>query len=117
MTAHVVVGAPLAGLIAQHDDAFTRDRGEEVIARRRERGIAADTDPMTPEDTLLLSVEHLRSRVVAARKRAGTLPIALDGFQKAHRISRAALRPAAPGIPPPGCVPEPHRYSPAMGVR
>ena len=30
--------------------------------------------------------------------------------------TRAALWPGAPMTPPPGCVPEPHRYSPLIGV-
>ena len=117
MAADVVVGAPLSRLVAQHDDAFAGDLNEEVIARRRERGVPADADPMPAEDSLLLFHEHVRRRVIGSRKRACTLTIGLDRFQERHRISRAALRPAAPGIPPPGCVPEPHKYSPSMGVR
>src|SRR5205085_11080704 len=40
-------------------------------------------------------------------------------FQKRRscRTARAALCPGAPVTPPPGCAPEPHRYSPAIGVR
>ncbi len=34
-----------------------------------------------------------------------------------RRISRAALWPGMPVTPPPGCVPEPHRYSPGIGPR
>ena len=32
-------------------------------------------------------------------------------------ISRAAFCPEPPVMPPPGCVPAPHRYRPAIGVR
>ena len=31
--------------------------------------------------------------------------------------AHAALRPGAAMMPPPGCAPEPHRYSPRTGVR
>ncbi len=34
-----------------------------------------------------------------------------------RRISRAALRPAAPLTPPPGCAPAPHKYRPSIGIR
>ena len=117
MATDVVVRVALARLIAQHDDALAADLRDEVIARRREGRIAADANPVAPEDLFLLAGEHLWRRVVPALERARTLAIALDGLEEAHRISRAALRPAAPGIPPPGCVPEPHKYSPSMGVR
>src|SRR6185437_1092247 len=36
---------------------------------------------------------------------------------KSRMISRAALCPGAPVTPPPGCAPDPHRYSPFTGVR
>ena len=36
---------------------------------------------------------------------------------KSRMISRAALCPGKPVTPPPGCAPEPHRYSPASGMR
>ncbi len=117
MATDVVVRVTLTGLIAQHDDALATDRRDEVIARRREGLIAADADPVAPEDPLRFAGEYFWIVVVAAGQRAGALAITLDGLQKAHRISRAALRPAAPGMPPPGCVPEPHRYSPSIGVR
>ena len=114
---HVVVRATLTGLIAQNDDALAGDFYQEVIARGRERRIAADADPVSTENPLLLVGEHFRRRVIAARESTGTLMVAFDGLQEGHRIARAALRPAAPGIPPPGCVPEPHKYSPSMGIR
>lgn len=37
--------------------------------------------------------------------------------RKSFAISRAALCPGAPVTPPPGCVPDPHIYSPASGPR
>ena len=117
VAADVVVRSGVAGLIAQHDDALAADLGDEVIARRRERRIAADANPAAPENPLRFTGEYVRIVVVAAGQRAGALAITLDGLEKAHRISRAALRPAAPGMPPPGCVPEPHRYNPSIGVR
>jgi len=82
---------------------------DDVIAGSRECGITADADPMAGEDALAFLGEHLRRRVIAARQRPRALMIALDGPDKGHRISRAALRPAAPGMPPPGWVPEPHK--------
>src|SRR5580658_2668756 len=36
--------------------------------------------------------------------------------RRSRMISRAALAPDAPVKPLPGCVPEPQRYSPQMGV-
>src|SRR5690242_17655023 len=108
MTAHVVVRASLARLVAQHDDALTGDLDNDVVARLLEARLAPHADPVTREDPLLLVGEHLGRRVVAARQRPRALAIALDRLEECHRISRAAFRPAAPGIPPPGCVPEPH---------
>lgn len=32
-------------------------------------------------------------------------------------MTRDAFRPGIPITPPPGCVPDPHRYSPRSGVR
>src|SRR5277367_2828778 len=46
---------------------------------------------------------------VALRGHAQLLPVSL-------RISRAASRPGAPMMPPPGCVAEPHMYSFFIGV-
>src|SRR5207247_9107021 len=40
-----------------------------------------------------------------------------DGYFESFRISRAAFAPEPPVSPVPGCVPEPHRYSPWTGVR
>ena len=40
----------------------------------------------------------------------------LDIERYPFRISRAALYPGAPITPPPGCVPDPHKYKPWMGV-
>lgn len=37
--------------------------------------------------------------------------------RKSAMISRAELWPGAPVTPPPGCVPEPHMYSPCNGPR
>src|SRR5882724_3662850 len=37
--------------------------------------------------------------------------------RKSAMISRAALWPGAPVTPPPGCVPDPHMYSPFRGPR
>ena len=37
--------------------------------------------------------------------------------RKSAMISRAALWPGAPVTPPPGCVPDPHMYSPFKGPR
>ena len=37
--------------------------------------------------------------------------------ERSYRISRAALCPGAPVTPPPGCVPDPHIYNPAIGER
>src|SRR2546423_1336867 len=109
MPADVVVGTPLARLVAQHEDAFPGNVDQEIIALRGKRRIAADTDPVMPENSLLLVGEHVRRRVIAARQRPRALAIALNGLEECHRISRAALRPAAPGMPPPGWVPEPQR--------
>ena len=36
---------------------------------------------------------------------------------RSARISRAAFRPGAPVTPPPGCAPDPARYSPSTGIR
>ena len=44
------------------------------------------------------------------RHRAGSL-------YESFRISRAALWPGTPLMPPPGWLPTPHRYIPAIGVR
>ncbi len=50
----------------------------------------------------------------------GMRPEAADTRARSYRslkISRAALWPGMPVTPPPGCVPDPHWYSPAIGVR
>ena len=36
---------------------------------------------------------------------------------RSRSTSRAQLWPGAPVTPPPGCAPEPQRYSPGTGVR
>src|SRR5207247_6958790 len=100
VAADVVVRMPLARLIAQHDDALARDLHDEVVARRRQRGVAPHTDPMACEDALLLLGEDLRRRVVTAGQRPRALLIALGRPQGCYRITREALRPAAPGLPP-----------------
>src|SRR2546430_9350211 len=82
MAANVVIRPSLARLIAEHDDAFARNVDHEIIARRGERRVAADTDPMTGEDALLLEGEHIRRRVVAARQGARPLLIAFDRLQE-----------------------------------
>src|ERR1700752_1477359 len=117
VAAHVVIGVSLSRLIAQHDDAFAGDLYDEGVTGRPERGIAAHADPVAREDALPFLGKPLGGRVIPAWERPRALTIALDGFDEGHRISRAALRPAAPGMPPPGCVPEPHKYKPSMGVR
>ena len=38
-------------------------------------------------------------------------------YLRGLRISRAAFWPGPPVMPPPGCVPAPQRYRPAIGVR
>ncbi len=49
-----------------------------------------------------------RDRLTALRQRRR--------FRSA-RTSRAAFRPGAPVTPPPGCAPDPARYSPSSGIR
>ncbi|SPF33818.1 hypothetical protein SBA4_1350022 [Candidatus Sulfopaludibacter sp. SbA4] len=40
-----------------------------------------------------------------------------DHTRPLFSISRAQLYPGAPITPPPGCAPDPHKYSPSTGVR
>lgn len=57
---------------------------------------------------------HKRSRTDHTRlSHRAAVPYPYESFS----ISRAALKPGAPITPPPGCAPEPHRYSPLTGVR
>ena len=55
-------------------------------------------------------VEHADpfERLLHARRRHGL---------RSARIDTAALCPGAPVTPPPGCAPDPHRYSPGSGIR
>ena len=57
----------------------------------------------------VLRVRARRARRWARRNYAG--------YFESFRISRAAFAPEPPVRPVPGCVPEPHRYSPWTGVR
>jgi hypothetical protein len=91
MTADVVVGAQLTGLIAQHDDAFPGDLGQQVVAAIQ-HCLSAHADPVVTEEPLSLFGEYVGRRVVASRQRSGALLIALDGLQKRrHRISSASF--------------------------
>ena len=100
---HAIESWALASVIAHE---YRRTKWVPVVAYglawRCQRRLSANADPVTAEDPLLLLGEYFSGRVVAARKSPRALAITVDRLEKCHRISRAALRPAAPGIPPPG---------------
>src|SRR5438105_8229525 len=91
MAADIVIRAPLAGLVAQDDDALTGDLRQHVIAWICKSGISADADPVVLKDALLLCRKNLRRRVVAAGERARALLITLDRLQEGRHRS-APLR-------------------------
>ena len=70
-------------------------------------------DAVTREDSGALIVDLTRISVY----RAGCAARLGEARARSRRISRAALCPGAPVTPPPGCVPEPHIYSPCTGER
>src|SRR5438045_9729070 len=54
MAADIVIRAPVAGLVAQDDDALAGDLRQHVIARICKSGISTDADPVVLKDALLL---------------------------------------------------------------
>ena len=84
-------------------------------------GGAADYGAALEDERLVAffrEIERSDESVVAA---AENDDVALRGhaqlLPESFRISRAARRPGAPMMPPPGCVAEPHMYNFLMGVR
>ena len=67
----------------------------------------ADQAVVTAADDDRVVVRILARRVVHAG----------SAMRRSRSTARAAFAPGAPMTPPPGCVLEPHRYSPPSGVR
>src|SRR5437867_246236 len=97
---------------------------------RRHRTILARAPHYTAARTLSTTPRLPTRRYAAACAAGSSAPPAAgqDGedrgapdFRQRPITSRstawAALWPGAPVTSPPGCVPEPHRYRPAIGVR
>ena len=108
---------PIIALYPGSFDPITR--GHEDIVRRglrvADRVIVAVAHTSTQSKKGLFSVEErvaLIDEVFRGDDRIDTLVL-----YASLRISRAALCPGRPVTPPPGCVPAPHRYIPATGVR
>ena len=57
-----------------------------------------------------------RGFLVIPSGKSGSWAPALQDYRRSRMISRAALAPEAPVKPLPGCVPEPQRKSPRIGV-
>ena len=124
MAAHIIEGAHHTRGIADHDETLAGNLGHQVVPGLRDGRRPPHAHPAPPEDALRFLGEHLGRRVIPARHGARTLLVGLGGLVKrrrhpatSFRICRAASRPAAPAMPPPGCAPEPHRYKPGTGVR
>ena len=103
----------------------------EVVARRVVNLLDPSASPrFTPANIIAFTftdkaAAELKQRVIdRVREAHGDIPGDIRSANRnAHEsspsrnISRAALCPGTPVTPPPGCAPEPHRYSPLNGVR
>ena len=67
-----------------------------------------------------LRCQALAKCLAPATQKVFFAPLRLGGSilypPSSFNTSRAAFTPGIPVSPPPGCVPAPHRYSPATGV-
>ena len=68
-------------------------------------------------DALRLGHDALLRRRAGARAASAIACGYLRRFLRSAITSRAALRPGVAVTPPPGCAPEPARYSPSTGIR
>src|SRR5206468_11065312 len=109
--------------------ATSANRPAATLATTLPRSATANaTAAATPTATSTAGTRDRRSgddtapNIVSHRERFGRRR--RDEPRPRHRrrrrsafTTRAALWPGAPITPPPGCVPEPQRYSPRRGVR
>lgn len=79
-------------------------------ATRRRPHVESSRRLMRPAGGLPACVPRRACGGVASRPRSRSR-------RMSARMTREALRAGAPMTPPPGWVPDPHRYSPRMGVR
>src|SRR5688572_190911 len=82
MAADVVKCAQPAALLPEDDDVVRADRLELVRTRLAKLGAAADAQPRSGEDAILLHREDVIAHVVALRHRARTLDEAFDRAEK-----------------------------------
>lgn len=94
MTAEIVEGADLAGLIAENDEVFAGGIDEVVIAGFGELGLVANAKPFGGEDGALLAGEDFRRGEIISREgfRAGRK--GFDGFLERGHLLRLTIRQA-----------------------
>src|ERR1700680_3666629 len=68
MPAHVIECADRAGCVAHHNEAFTGDLAEEIVAWVRDRIGSTGADPALAEELFHLLAMELGVSVVARRK-------------------------------------------------
>src|SRR5688500_661908 len=82
MAADVVTCAQPAVLLPEDDDVVRADRLQRVRTRLAKLGAAADAQPRSREDAVLLHREDVVAHVVALRHRARALDEAFDRAEK-----------------------------------